>query len=39
MSNLPTVVLGMPTDNQIYRTLEAALTHHGFHVINVIQPG
>ncbi|WP_416191334.1 hypothetical protein [Neisseria sp. CCUG12390] len=39
MSNRPTVVLGMPTDNQIYRTLEAALTHHGFRVISVIQPG
>lgn len=39
MSKRPTIVLGMPTDNQIYQTLEAALTHHGFHVISAIQPG
>lgn len=39
MSNTPTILLGMPTDNQIYRTFEAALTHHGFSVISVIQPG
>lgn len=37
--NRPSIVLGMPTDNKIYQTLEAALEYHGFRVISIVQPG
>lgn len=39
MSESPTILLGMPTDNLIYQTMEAALKYHGFQVISAIQPG
>ena len=31
-----TIILGMPSDNQIYRVIEAALNHHGFNVVSVV---
>lgn len=39
MTQKPTILLGMPTDNLIYQTIEIALKHHGFEVISAIQPG
>ncbi|ASK27055.1 hypothetical protein BG910_04220 [Neisseria chenwenguii] len=35
----PTIVLGMPADNQIHKTIESALTYHGFDVINIAVDG
>ncbi|WP_165089559.1 hypothetical protein [Neisseria yangbaofengii] len=39
MNRKPTILLGMPTDNLIYQTIETALKHHGFQVVSAIQPG
>ena len=32
----PTILLGMPADNEIFRLIEKNLLHHGFDVINII---
>ena len=36
MTEQKTIILGMPSDNQIYRVIEAALNHHGFNVVSVV---
>ncbi|MDO4694442.1 MAG: hypothetical protein Q4A62_07445 [Eikenella sp.] len=37
--NPPTILLGMPPDNQIFRLIETNLRHHGFEVVNIVDDG
>ena len=39
MNHQPTILLGMPPDNGIFRLIETNLKYHGFNVINIVDDG